>query len=110
MLALLLLPATEPPVAAADRPWNCTEVSLCTDRCGAQCPGGARKVPCLYDCRKRCRRQGCAGAKARFDAVTSCVIGRCLIPCGKGPTPACRACTLKHCGEKVGRCNLQQCP
>ena len=109
LLAILPLSAGETPVAAEARPMSCGEVADCTDRCGAQCPGGVRKIPCLYHCRKICRRQGCDGAKGRFDALTACVVARCGIPCGKGPTPACRSCTERHCSGQVYRCQRQQC-
>jgi hypothetical protein len=110
LLAVLALPPADTPVAAADRPASCGEISACTDRCGARCPGGTKKVPCLYACRKLCRRQGCDDAKARFNSLTTCVVGRCLIPCSKGPTPSCRACTEKHCSGKIASCQQQQCP
>jgi hypothetical protein len=110
LLALLPLPAAETPVAAEERPWSCGEISACMDRNAERCPGGAKKIPCLYACRKLCRRQGCDGAKARFDALTTCVVGWCGIPCGKGPTPKCRACTEKHCSGPVDRCHQQRCP
>jgi hypothetical protein len=97
------------PVAAANAPLSCGEIADCADRCGAQCPGGARRVPCLYQCRKHCRNAGCDSARPRFDSVTNCILARCLIPCSKGPGPACRNCTERHCSARIGRCREHRC-
>ena len=117
-VASLALSASHVPVAgtsagaAAATPeegLDCGPVSECTDKCGAACPSGIRKLACLMSCKSDCRAKGCPSAQSTFDELTDCIAKHCWTSCMGGPTPECRACTEKECAPEAKQCAAHKC-
>lgn len=114
-LPLAVLAPTEPGsssgvgAAAAEEGLDCGPVSACTDKCGAACPSGIRKLGCLMGCKSDCRAKGCSSAQKVFDELTDCIAKSCWTSCMDGPTPECRACSEKDCAAEAKQCAEHKC-
>jgi hypothetical protein len=88
-------PAGEQPSAL----WSCDQVSQCAGACGTN-----------MDCVNTCKARGCSGAQVAFDAITSCVMAKCLSSCMSGFGPECDRCTRVACKAETAACDAQSCP
>ena len=104
---LFLFPAK--PAITSETSLSCDAVAQCSRDCALRCPSGARKLPCMGSCTKRCAERGCPGAKETFLEMTGCVRSNCLWKCMGGPGPECDGCAETECADERAVCLQHVC-
>jgi hypothetical protein len=85
---------------------TCAQVSACSDTCAAACAGN---FICLIGCPNTCGPKACTNSAAPWQALSSCITGKCIVDCAGGHTAGCATCVTTKCANEVAACNAAGC-
>ena len=88
---------------------NCQRVQVCSKDCSSKCPSGFKKMPCMFNCNKRCRHQTCESAKQPNEELSSCIKRHCLVTCLQNQGPECEKCASANCKKQQIACQENRC-
>jgi hypothetical protein len=78
---------------------TCNDINTCASKCGTD-----------MNCVNACKATACTEAQTAFDAITSCVMGKCLMSCLGGFDDTCNKCASGSCKTEIDACTANTCP